>query len=428
MLDNFQIIESDFDPLEELNSGTDLTSSKELITSGVIQRDPKVVKEKENKDNDPETVEIKSVTLTDDLIKTGLGKAKGVDYIPEPGPNDDDDDDEDDNEDFEGTGADRKPKKKTDPNSNVFLAHYESMVESGEWEAEEGFDGDPEKYVEIRNKNNERFAVSLVDEYFEDAFVKNPDGKELGIKLFNHLKNGGKIKDFRDLYEPAEFQFSDLDSDNEDIAEEAAAGLIRNYYTAAGWKPEAINKKIDSLKKTGRIVEEGKEIEEPYKDLIKNQQDVVAQRLEADNLAKKNNKAKINNTIKSLIDSNHSFGDIKLYENEKEKKRLIQSIFEAGENGMTDFSVKFNAALKDPEFLLFQALVLEKELYKSGKSKLKTGATAESEAAKKLKDTLSKSLLNKDVLNKSNDRSQANPGKNSSSKYKFNLDQALVVS
>lgn len=435
MLENdFKILDIP-DPLELMNDG-DLTSPDLIISGKVNTKKPESVDDDEDPENPeakgfrkPATPEKKKsiiIDLSDDEITKSLRKTKGENI-------DDDDDDQpggkkkpevdDDNNDDD---PEKKGKKKPDEKNAAFELHYNLMVEAGEWEADESFDGTPESYLAIKEKNNTRQAHGVLDEWVEDAFEKNPDGATMGKKLFNHLKNGGTISDFQELYSPDEFKYEDLESDDDDTAESAAVSLVSNYYAALDWKPELIKRKIESWKKTGTLIDEAKELKEPYQDMVKKSQNQYEIAM-AEQAEKRKLKVKeTTQNLKKLIAENKSFAGNKLYEDEKQRKKLEQEMFVADEDGVTPFRKKLANALQDPNFILFCQMAIDKNLYKTEAEDLDP-EKVQSKVVDKLRTTLENSLLNKDISKKVSDRSTGGQSTATKSKYKFSLDDAIVV-
>lgn len=410
--DDLQIIETtNFDAFDILHGKKDLDTNQQIVK-------PKE-KEGEKLDDIDSRPKLTVAVLTDDMIDAGLSKAKELSKEPAG------DEKEKEEPNDPAKGNPKEEAKKSDSANNAFKLHYEMMIEAGEWEPIEGFDGSEEKYLEARTKNDLARAEGIVDEYFEDAFKNNPSGREMGEKLFKHLQNGGSLKDFQDLYSADEIDYTALHSDDDDVAETAAAEIVRSYYTAANWKPEKIQTKIDKLKKSGTLIDEGKELEEPYKEFVTNQQKSYKQNIERKAELLKAEKKKVTDTLKELISANQVFGTAKLYENEKERKEIENRLFvKDDETGTTPFSADLGTALKNPKFLLFCELAIRKKLYEDPNS-LIDSKSSESKATSKIQEKLENALLNKNIDTAS---SHSNSREKVNTKSQFSLDDAVVIS
>lgn len=400
----------DFDPMSILKGATKLDSSTPIVqTPDAAAAAAAALLERQKP--------APQIELSDEMLQAGLDKVrKGLPEGDETPPN-------------------NPPVNNNLPNNNkpndvkvadtVFATHYQAMIEAGEWEPVDGFDGSEAKYREASGMNTENKAVAIVDDWFAEAFKENPEGKAMGTKLFNHLRNGGRVSDFVTQLAPTEFDFKALDSDDEATAEEAAKDLIRNYYGSIGWKADKIATRVSTLSKTGQLLDEAKQVEDPYKDLLKLQHDAEAKHLEESKLREQERARKINNGILTLLDKNHEFGNIALWGTKKEQEEIKSFIFNPDpETKQTGFNTELHNALKDPEALLFMAKAFKGQWWKNGIPAIDdTGAV--NKATSQLQKTLEGALLNKKVEDSAGSDKQA---QTSNGKYVFNLDEAVVIS
>lgn len=404
----------DFDPMAILKGDVKLDNTKPIVKTDDSGDGGKDDKGKAPAGDAKPKLEI---DLTDDMLATGLKRASGKE--PAPGGSDD--------------AGDKKPDDKGKPaapaatdKTNAFAVHYNLMVEAGEWEPIEGFDGTEAKYIEARQINDEKRAVGITEGWFTEAFQQNPEGMEMGKLLFNHLRNGGRVSDFQNMMAPLEFDFKAIESEDDTVAEDAAKELIRRYYSSIGWKPEKINAKITNSVKLGQIVDEAKQIEEPYKDLLEVQRKHESERLAAVKQARDRQAYQLQQSLVSLLEKNEGYGPIKLWTNKKEKQEYENYIFAPDpETQKTAFNEELNAELKNPKFVLFLAAALKQKLYENPDALGKGVDTGDQKALKSIQGTLQNALLNKDISKVDNSHSQ-NQG--NQSKYQFDLDKAVVIS
>jgi hypothetical protein len=429
--DDFQILQNvNFDPMDILHGGKALDPNTPIVK----------IKKGDDADDDDDAddrrqkqqTKAPQIEISEEMLTQGLSNARalGSNNVGGPGgpgskkqDNNTDNNADQSKQGKQGTSA---TKTGSDSPDDVYNAHYRMMVELGKWEEVEDFDGTEEKYIEAAETNRLREVEKGLDDYFDEAFEKNPDGKALGIKLFKHLQANGKLSDFKALYEPAEFKFEDLKSSDDVVAEAASKELIRNYYSRIGWKTENINSRITNLEKTGRLIDEATEVEEPYKDLLAHQQNLYQKNLERNKAENTKNRQHINTTLHKLIENNTAFGSVQPYANKKEREELEDYYFTATENNNSAFNEDLNEALQDPLFLLYLGVSLKKKLYKDPKAFAQSDENASSQATSKLKSTLQNALLNKNINNSGFKDDVSQPA--STGKYKFNLDEAVVIS
>jgi len=405
-----------FDPIAILKGDVKLDSTTPIVKTGASagdEGDDPADKKTAAAANPPK----QTIDLSDDMLQAGLKKTSSGDSGGDP--------------DLQGKDDPAKPPVVGgDDKTNALAVHYKLMTESGEWDPIDDFDGSEAKYIEARQINDEKRAIGMTESWFTEAFAQNPEGAQMGKQLFNHLRNGGKVADFVELMAPTEFDFKGIESDDEVVAENAAKEMIRRYYSAIGWKSDKINARITDRAKTGQLVDEAKQIEEPYKDLLELQNKGEAQRLAANRQNQQRAAQQINNELISMLDKNEGFGGIKLYTNKKERQEMESYIFAPDpETKTTEFNAELNKELRNPKFLMYLATSLKHKLYDNPAAfKGDAGADAGNAALKSIKNTLEGALLNKDISKVGNSAGQNNSDNNNRGKFQFDLDNAVVIS
>jgi hypothetical protein len=424
MPDDFELLtlDKDFDPMAVLHGAQQLKKPSEEAPNQQGAKAP---------EETPTTTTRQVIDLSDEMLEQGFTQARKTSSQNAGGPTGKKPDaDAGDTSDPTDTGKKEKPNPApltADEKNNAYTTHYKMMVATGAWEEIEDFDGSEEKYLEAAELNDEKKIHGKLDGYFEEAFAKNPSGRDMGVRLFRHLQAGGTVEDFQQIYSPSEFRFEDIESEDEEVAEEASKTVIRNYYNAIGWKKAKVDDLITNLSKTGRVVEGAKMVTEPYQDLLKVQQDRYQEKLEQSKYQAQLHQKKVTDAIVSMIKENKGFGAVKLYENRKEQQQLTDFFFQPDEEtGKTAYSIAFNEALRDPEFLTFIGVSLFKGLHKHPE-KLIDSAKAESKATSKLASLLEGSLLNKDIGSRNQENTAVSKPQTGSS-YKFDLDNVRVIS
>jgi hypothetical protein len=126
------------------------------------------------------------------------------------------------------------------------------------------------------------------------------------------------------------------------------------------------------------------------------------------------------------IDKSKDFGLFQIGKTKKEKDAIKSYMFAETEAGQgSAFSQALNAALRDPDYLLFSAHVLENNLHKTDPKTFKKKADDGTDA---LEERLSRSLLNKKLSDKSADTQfSGKAARGGESKLEFNLDEAVVI-
>lgn len=321
-------------------------------------------------------------------------------------------------------GADNK----LDPTTNAFVAHYQLMVEGGEWEEMEGFDGTKESYLKAKDYNLQRQLDDQLTDYLEEAFARNPEGAAQGKRLIAHLARGGRVSDFVNLNAASELPFDLLDSDKDDEAEAAALEVLPQYYHSIGWKKAQIDQKLALLKKTGGLIDEAKLVRDPYKEAIETRRVNSENQLKQQAQANRANQAKLNTSLNTMLTAGHAFGSLEIGKNKKSIQEYQTYLFQPVEEGKpAAFAAELQENLKDPEFLLFMAVAMKNKLHKNPEA-VANPEKSEQKALDKIESILSKSLLNKDVNKHQHQADGSSNNKNGgSSKYEFDFDNAVPI-
>lgn len=335
-----------------------------------------------------------------------------------------------------GTEGDDKGDEVIDnPNpDSPFSVHYDMMVEAGEWEPIEGFDGTKASYLKAREFNETKKIDEGINQWLEEALKNNPDGRAVGKKLLSHLANGGKVSDFVAVQSQTELDFEALEDADEAKAEAAALEILPKYYASIGWKKPDIAKKMEALKKVGGEVDEAKLISGPYQEMLEARETQMAAQLEANKTNEKKHRQTFNTTLQSSIQKGVDFGYFKVGSTKKEKEELNAFYFSPEEDsGVSQYNRLLNEAMKDPMFHLMIGDILKNQSYKADPAKVKkAGGTAGNNATDALEDRLTKSLLNKSLSTKTADTGaggSADGGATAGGKTReFKLEEAVVIS
>lgn len=334
------------------------------------------------------------------------------------------DDDDDDGEDVAGT---------EDAETNAFSAHYKLMVKSGKWKETENFDGTKEAYNRAEQENYERMGEEALDEYLDEAFARNPHGKQMGMRFIKHLAAGGSVTDFVALNAPRELDFDALDSDKDEEATAAANGILRQYYTDLGWKKPQIDKKMANLEKTGSTVEEAQLVAPAYKEQIEANATAYEENQKKRTAQQKKSQQQFNEKILGMINTGHAFGGIKIGKDKKDKDEYKSYFFTPDpETQRTQLQTDLNAALQDPEFLLYIAAAYRNKLHQKPELAANT-KKAKREATDDVESTLSSALLNKKIGQHSAKTGFEGGGKSSKkaggadSRFEFDLENAVPI-
>lgn len=368
----------DFDPFEEFSKGT------------------------KNKNN--------SVTLDPaSIIHKSDKSTPGDDDTDDDDDSDDDTDDKDDEEDKDDGAdrldkfVDRKISKQTaeddkdendDDEINPNQAFYDLMVKTGRWTEVEGFDGTDESLEKAIDDNQRQSIEAEIDEFVESAFEKNPDGRQYGKALMSHLANGGRIKDFFDIYQNEDINAGDLDDEDQAKAEAAAEAIMNDYHRRIGWKPEKIAATIRSKKEKGTLIDAAKDVADPYEDLKKAQKEELAKRTAQEDIAAKKRAMDRHKSISALITENETIRNVKIGKTKQEKQKIADYMLsptaDIGDgNKVPQMYVDMRTVQQDPEWNIVLASAIRefKEGKKPGKQEeKKTGST---------KDTIKEILSNR---------------------------------
>jgi len=361
------------------------------------------------------------IELTDDELIAGLQRTSGKTPADPKKQTKPAASKKDDNDNDSGEGADANPN----PDS-AFSIHYQMMVDAGEWEEVEGFDGTKESYLKAREHNENIKIEEGVNTFLEDAFKNNPEGRAVGKKLLAHLAAGGRVSDFVAVQAPQELDFDSLEDQDDEKAAAAALDILPKYYQSIGWKKPEIAKKMEQLKKTGGEVDEAKLIAEPFKEMISKREAQITTQLNQNKAAETTAKKVLNTKLVTSIDKGHDFGYFQIGKTKKEKEEIRDYIFTPSEEtNVSKFATDLNEALKDPDFLLFAANVLKNQIHKADPKKLvkKSDSGDEIDA---LEEKLSKSLLHKNLSTKSADATGTTK-RSSGKELAFNLEEAVVI-
>jgi hypothetical protein len=368
------------------------------------------------------------IEISDELLIEGLQKASGKEVTKKKDP-------PAAGGKTAGVAAAKADTKKDDaeevdnPNpDSPFSVHYDLMVESGEWEPIEGFDGTKASYLKAKEFNNNRDIEDGINAFIEDAFKNNPEGAVAGRKLLNHLAHGGKVSDFVMLQAPQEIDFEALEDKDEKVAAAAALDILPRYYQSIGWSKKDIDKKLALLEKTGGEIDEAKLIADPFKNMIKAREQAASATLQKQKQAETHSRNTINASLIQGIEKSKDFGLFKIGTTKKEKDEIKSYMFVETEAGQgSSFSQDLNAALRDPNFLLFTANVLKNKLHEADPKTFKK-KDGEGDATDALEERLSKSLLNKKLSDKTADTNfSGRTAARGDSKLEFNLDEAVVI-
>ncbi len=395
------LLPDDFEPMavfmegKKDKDGSALVSSTDILDGKVNNPGGK----NDEEDDNEELLELENQGKLDKMLSKVTGDDDDNDDLEdENGGRSDDDDDLDKNQ--------ASNKSKSDSDANPYQALYNLMVEGVLWEEEEDFDGSEEKFLEIKEKNIERMRSEDLEAYIDQAFEKNPDGKNLGKTLLAHLAAGGKLRDFIETNEGADVTEADLDNDDTVVATEAAESLTRAYLTMIGWEPDEIKTFIKNKKDKDLLIDYAKEHMGPYqKQVAKKNEDRINAQKDAD-LQRKKDVVRYTTQVNEIITSSEKVGTVELPKTPKEKKALLNYMLVPVEledgRTMPKFTADYIKLSKDPEFNVFLATALQNWKAKDGKKPNNTIST---------KDTV-RGLLSrtkKDDDNNGQRRQQAQP-------------------
>lgn len=375
--ENIDIINSDaFDPFEEFQKGTKDTKGQVSISAKDILNGTAGAGSTE----DEEGKQVPEVDL-DDFIEKSFTGNKGAATETE---------DEDEEGDDKGEAGDDKDPETGEVNPK--LAYYNLMVSEGLWKAVDGFDGSDEKFDEAKDFNSQAIREEEVEAFLDEAFEKNPDGKEYGKALLNHLALGGRVSDFVSLYGADDINADDLDNEDVAIAERTAANIFSEYHSRIGWKPEKIAAAIRTKKEKGLLIDAAKDVAEPYNDLITEQKEQTRVVLENQRKQAKLNAQNYQKTVLSLVE-NETIRNITIGKTKQERQALADYMLKPTvetENGkISQIHADIREVQKDPEW----NVVLAKTLYefKNKTSKTEDKKEKQPKAADSIKEILKNS-------------------------------------
>lgn len=359
------------------------------------------------------------IDISDDMLEQGLRKARGEKI--DKGADDDNDDNSDDNQSDDN--ADKKGKgKKQEVIAGAFKVHYDLMVEAGEWEEVEGFDGTQESYLKAREFNENKKIEEGIDAWLDDAFERNPQGKVVGKRLLQHLAAGGTVQDFATLNAGSEIDFKQLDSEDTDVAESVARDVVSSYYASVGWKKPKIEAKIAALSKTGALIDEAKELEEPFNELTESRRQQHQQALDKQKQANQAAQKQVNEGLRAIIQKGQPVGGLPIGATRKELNEFSEFLFGDGQ-GPSEFQQQLQAGYRDPQFLAWVAAGLKSGAYKQSAD---GKPDPDTKALSTVEQRLQKALLNKKI----SDKDSSNDGatrKGGAGKPEFDLDNAVVI-
>jgi hypothetical protein len=230
----------------------------------------------------------------------------------------------------------------------------------------DGFDGS-EQMMEtaLTETINERLPQAL-EQHIEQTFATRPQQAGLARQLFDHLAKGGTVADFVTLnsdtaIDPAAFQ-----SPDKSIASAAAEQSIVSYYTELGWKSEAIQKQIKTLKALGddMLIETGQTTYDQWTELKKQQRDQHAATLQQNMTLQQQQMQERNQKLVDLIETGGEFLGVKLDTPDKKQKAkdfiFKPSIPDPKNPGkkITPYVAELRKRSSTPEYLVTQAIML----------------------------------------------------------------------
>jgi hypothetical protein len=183
----------DFEPMGIFMEGKKDKDGSALVSSTDILEGKAAANSGDDDDDDDDD------DLSDDEKEQRAKDKKLEDMLNQDENAADDDDDNLDDDNNDGKNPKTPVNKAGNQGDNPLQVYYKMMVEEGLWEEDEEFDGSEEKFLEVKEKNIERLRDEDINAYIDQAFVKNPDGKQYGKALIAHLASGGKLRDFIDI-------------------------------------------------------------------------------------------------------------------------------------------------------------------------------------------------------------------------------------
>lgn len=226
----------------------------------------------------------------------------------------------------------------------------------------ETFDGTDDSFVDWFDSVKNDAAMQAANQMITDAFTNQKHNEELAKDFFRFISNGGDVESFLETRKTDTITDQYLTTDDEDLKEIRSEKMLRELHASMGWEPDAIEKYIASLKKSGTL-EVIAETALPQFIKQRNQRKAATdQRVVA---TKQRSDAEIrehNNKIFATIDSSKEFSTFNIAA-PKEKQRIKEYMYaptvDIG-NGQVvpQFVADKMLAAKNPQYTLFQALHL----------------------------------------------------------------------
>lgn len=369
----------DFEPMGIFMEGKKDKDGSALVSSTDIIQGKAAAGTDDDDDDDDLSDDEKEQRAKDQKLEDmlNIGDDNSDDNDDDSGNGDDDDDDKDDK---------KQPNKAAGKGDNPLQLYYKMMVEEGLWEEEQDFDGSEEKFLEIKEKNIERLREEDINDYLDQAFAKNPDGKQYGKTLIAHLASGGKLRDFIDINRGADVTEADLDNEDDGVAEAAAENLATSYLQMSGWDAEDIRDFIKAKKEKGGLIDYAKEHMKPYQKQVAKANEDQVNRQKQEALDRKKYAIQYTTKVNEIITSSDKVGTVELPKTPKEKKALLSYMLTPIEledgRQMPKFTADYIQLSKDPEFNVFLASALQN--WKVANPKKTTNKSSATDQVKRL--------------------------------------------
>lgn len=259
-------------------------------------------------------------------------------------------------------GEPEKPPVEQSTEDIVAKNMYDDWVERGLIEPDEEFDGTVESFVAVAEKNDQIRAEKIANDWFTEIFEGDSLEKEKAKSLFDHLKKGGRVDDFINVYSGDSVNATLLESTDEDQAEMAAKTMLRTYYSkVVGWDNETLDAQFARWEKLGSFVDEAKVIKNPYEKYTEKAKTEMTTKTTQQIKNQREQGMKLNTDISELIEKNESFAGFAIGKTKAEKDKVQSYFFKPVvklENGQTvpQFYADQIKMRTDPEWILYQAL------------------------------------------------------------------------
>jgi hypothetical protein len=257
------------------------------------------------------------------------------------------------------TPADQTPK------SQIQVV-YEFFRDKKILEEVDGFDGSEQMMEAALRQTIDKRLPDAVTQHIEQTFASRPQQAAIAKDFYNHLANGGTVSDFVTLNSDRSIDPAAFDNADKTIATSAAEQSIVNYYTELGWKPEAINTHVKTLKAMGDdvLIQNGKVTHEQWSELNKQRRDQHNAALQQNMTRQTQQMQERNQKIESLIDAGGEFFGVKL-DTPQKKQQAKDFIFKASVPDptvpgkmITPYVAKLRAQASTPEHIMAQAIML----------------------------------------------------------------------